>query len=139
MIDELKKFTEQALASSTQFKNIVTTSDERFADYDANPPSAAYAVKIEDVQNITPEGDIIYIFVRILILIADYDQQRGTERFIELHKQISGQFVDFTDAKFTQEDLFQKVEQSPEVLTNSPSEYSFGIEYEGKITVNTTL
>lgn len=138
MIDDLKAFAAQVLRNSTQFTNIVTTSDNRFGDYDAQPPSAAYGIKINDVQNITPDGSHLLIFVRILILVADYDQQRGTEKFIALHKEISGKYAAFSNPeKFVQEDVFQKVEQSPEVLVNSPNEYSFGIEYEGQITVHT--
>jgi len=138
MIEELRDFVQSALEDTTGFKNVVATNDRRFANSDAHPPAAIWAIKIDDIQNLNQDGSKFWLFVRILILLADHRQDRATEKLVDMHSRFTGKFVDFSDARYWQEDLFRLVEGTPEVLVNTHKEYSLGIEYEGKITVDTT-
>lgn len=140
MIDDLKAFIVAGLNAAGAFNDIVTTTDERFADKDAKPPVATYAVKVDRIRNVDQVGNEVQLIVTILILLTDWDQQRATDKMINLHTYITGQEVTFTDPdKFWQEDLFRLPEGSPEILVNSPVEFSLGIEYTGTVSVDTTL
>lgn len=137
MIEDIKGFVHLAIDSSGQFKDIVTTSDDRFSDEDAAIPSALYAIKVDDTKNIDWIGQILQVPIRALVLVNDWNQELAMEKWVAMHKFFSNQRILFNDLKYMQEDYW-RLDAGPDIIANLPNEHSFAVEYIANITVDTS-
>ncbi|MBO6572128.1 MAG: hypothetical protein JJ958_06735 [Balneola sp.] len=139
MITETKTFIEEALvAAGFKSGKITTTEESKFdADNDIRPVSAFYGVKIENLTAIDHAGNVKQPVLKVLIIIADYDQENAVKKILNIDDELNGKYVEYADARFTMEDEWRLV-GDPVPLVINKKECSYAIEYQAKVTIRRT-
>jgi len=136
MIDDIKAHIEtKGAAAGFNVKKIITTSDSAFdSDKDIRPTALIYGIKIENLQNANHLGDVVNITARVLCMIVEKTQQEAVLKILNIHEQLHDSHVDFSDSRFTMEDVF-KVAGPPIMLAINKKEATYAIEYDATVTV----